>query len=115
MQYYENGPIAQGDVLIRQIDLLPDGLIRISPEDGMYVLAHSETGHSHVVEATPEVEFFQHELNNLVAYMVVKKGQPVIKHLRTWDTHEPYQLKKGVYEIRRQIESSPEGFRRAID
>lgn len=115
MQYYENGPIAQGDMLIRMIDALPVGVVKQSPENGVYVLTHSESGHHHVVDATPAIAFFQHESNNLVAYMVVKKGQPVIKHLRPWDTHEPYQLKQGVYEIRRQIESSPEGFRRAID
>lgn len=115
MRYYEDGPIAQGDMLIRMIDSLPIDVIKQSPQDGVYVLTHSESGHHHVVKATGSIEFFQHEKNNLLAYMVVKKGHPVVKHLRAFDTHEPYKLKPGVYEIRRQIESSPEGFRRAID
>lgn len=115
MKCYEDGPIAQGDMLIRKIGRLPDGVTPALPENGVYVLTHSESGHHHVVDAVSSIEFFQHEQNNLVAYMVVKRGQPVIKHLRPFDTHEPIRLKSGIYEIRRQIESSPEGFRRAID
>jgi len=39
----------------------------------------------------------------------------VIEHHRLFDTHEAMEIKPGIYEIHRQREYTPEGYRRAAD
>ncbi len=121
---------AQGDMLVRVIDKLPDSVKEVT-DKGDYVLAHSETGHNHVVKRQEGVSFYQNDNDPFVAYLVVDpkkvKGSVEVKHLRDHDTHETISffvgdaikgLKDGakkIFEIRRQREYTPEGFRRAQD
>lgn len=109
-----NNCAAQGDMLIRKIDKLPDNVNALKSEDGNFVLAHSETGHNHVVKETPDVQFYQNANDNFIAYLVVN-NEAVVEHMRSHDTHESIMIKQGVYEIRRQREYIQEGFRRAQD
>lgn len=111
----ENLPVAQGDMLIRKVDSLPSDIKPESDENGNYILTHSETGHHHVVKKEDGIEFYQSANDNNVAYLVVNNESAVVEHLRSHDTHAPLKFSKGIFEIRRQIESGPEGFRRAID
>lgn len=104
---------AQGDLLIIVSSAIPTGFSLAKPVDGQHVLAHSETGHHHVVEA-PKVDMFTAENDDFVAYIEVKEPCQVI-HLRGWDTHAPISLDKGIYRINRQREYTPEGYRRAAD
>ena len=62
------------------------------------------------------VEAYEHPTDPLKGYVVVKNdiGADVI-HLRGFDTHETVHLSPGLYEIRRQREYTPEGYRRAAD
>lgn len=113
MKYFNN-IAAQGDMLIRRIDILPDGVKKLQSENGNFILAHSETGHNHVVKEENGIEFYQHANDNFIAYLVVN-NETKVEHMRSFDTHETIALKKGVYEIRRQREYTPEGFRRAQD
>ena len=105
---------AQGDMLIRRIDALPDNAVLAKPENGQYVLAHSETGHNHVVKADPGVKFYNHANDNFIAYLVVD-NDACVEHMRGWDTHKALGFMKGIFEIRRQREYTPEGWRRAAD
>jgi len=105
---------AQGDMLIRRIDALPKNAIKAKSENGSYVLAHSETGHNHVVKESDGVTFYQHANDNFIAYLVVN-NEAKVEHMRGFDTHETINFGKGIYEIRRQREYTPEGFRRAQD
>jgi hypothetical protein len=115
---------AQGDMMITLIDKLPSGVTALKSEDGKFILAHSETGHHHSVKYKPEIEFFANDNNPFIAYLVVDNTvECLIEHERSFDTHETLLLKKPekksngkrVYEIRRQREYMPEGFRRAQD
>lgn len=108
-------PISQGDMDIWRIDEAPADIKPEPSEGGNFILTHSETGHHHVVKETPEIEFYQHANDNNKAYLVVNQEQALVEHLRSHDTHETIALPWGIYEIRRQIESAPEGWRRAID
>lgn len=109
---------AQGDLLILRIENLPAGLTAAKAEDGQFVLAHSETGHNHVIAARPSVRMYATD-DPLLSYLEVieatDKAEAVIEHLRSWDTHESIAVPPGVYEIRRQREYSPEGWRRVAD
>jgi hypothetical protein len=109
---------AQGDLLIRRIDKLPDAVKAQSAENGVFIVAHSETGHNHVIEKHSGVEFYA--ANDLmISYLSVVETcdevETIIKHLRAFDTHEPIKIDPGIYEIRRQREYVPDGWRRVED
>ena len=104
---------AQGDCLIRKIDKLPEGLELAKDDNGKYVVAHSETGHNHVIDKS-NAQLLIDKTNEFIAYLVVDNDTP-IEHQRSYDTHESIMVEKGVYEIRRQREYTPEGYRKAQD
>ena len=104
---------AQGDFLITKIDKLPDNITAEKSEKGNYVVAHSETGHNHVI-AQDNVQFYAANDNEFVAYLKVEKTANII-HMRGFDTHETLRVDPGVYKINRQREYTPEGYRRAAD
>ena len=97
---------AQGDVLFRRIDELPDGAQRIQ-HDGHLVVAHSETGHHHVIDS-PEVELYA-TADPLVSVLRVRAPFDDVVHLRSFDTHETVRLLgnddgPSFFEVRRQRE-----------
>ena len=102
----------QGDIMIRRVEKLPEGVTKQKD----LIVAHSETGHHHVA-AGGEVERYQ--LDGMLSYLVAK-GPVKIEHKRPWDTHETLELlydggPEIVWEIRRQREHTPEGWRRVED
>lgn len=109
---------AQGDFIIRRIEKIPADVVAVKPVDGVIVVAHSETGHNHVMEATHVKAFdVKTEGNNVDIYRMflsVDQSTP-IEHLRSFDTHSPIMVAPGNYEVRRQREYTPQGFRRAAD
>lgn len=130
-----NRPVAQGDLLIIPIKELPKGVLPLklkNPEQ--IVCAHSETGHDHLLATRPtpttaveafipsndeygEIPADQATEANLMEMFLVVTGPDVaeIDHKRSWDTHESIGLTEGVYQLRRQRQYHPEGWRRAID
>jgi len=106
------GICAQGDMLIIPVKKIPKGLKKAEIVNGEYILAHSETGHHHVIDA-PKADVFVTD-DEFKAFMEVITPAE-IKHKRSFDTHESLELPKGKYEIRRQREHTPEGFRKAQD
>jgi hypothetical protein len=50
-----------------------------------------------------------------VSYLDVQTDHADVVHLRGLDTHETLRLPRGTWEIRRQQEWSPEGWRRVED
>ena len=109
---------AQGDLLIRRIAELPKDAKIIEAEKGVFVVAHSETGHNHVIDAMPQVKFFTTG-DPMISYLQVieatDEAETVIRHLRSFDTHESIKVPVGIFEIRRQREYTPEGWRRVED
>lgn len=107
---------AQGDVHFTRITSLPDAAKPIV-SNGKIVVTHSETGHDHVMvldrSETPAVTMYQGD-NPLVAWLEVNRPT-ALEHLRPHDTHEPIMFGPGVYEVRRQREYTPEGWRRVED
>lgn len=109
-------PVAQGDVMLIPVTELPaNGYSATATENGAYIVTHSETGHHHVVMERPNVRMFQDTMDMFRSWLVVE-GEPVdLEHLRSTDTHETLRLEPGIWEVRRQREYSPEGWRRAAD
>lgn len=111
---------AQGDVLIIRRGALPAGLKPLKAADGRVVVTHSETGHDHVMvldkpkgKGKPAVVMYATD-NPLVAWLEVNRPT-ALTHLRPHDTHESIMFGAGVYEVRRQREYTPEGFRQVQD
>lgn len=106
---------AQGDVLFLRVDSVPDGY---EPSDD-HIIAHSDTGHNHVASGDLQV---MRNADDAMRTFLVAKGDVDIVHHRSFDTHEPLRLiydcppaGEVVWEIRRQREHTPEGWRRVED
>ena len=104
--------------MIIRVDSLPTDVEPVSAEHGKIVVAHSETLHDHVMEAT-HVQAFKEKGSvdaREVFKMFLRVDNPTeITHLRSFDTHAPLLVEKGNYVIRRQREHTPEGWRKAAD
>lgn len=110
---------AQGDVLFRRVAAIPTDAVVVPAAGRKLIIAHSETGHHHVMEldrkrGKPAVEMFSAKDNPLLAWLKVNR-QTALEHHRPFDTHEPILFAPGVYEVRRQREYSPEGWRQVAD
>lgn len=113
MRTVTNRPVFQGDLMIRRIDAMPSGAKKAGNEGAHHILAHSETGHHHVIESRAADRFID-ETNTFITYLSVA-SEAEIQHLRDFDTHEPILLAPGIYEVRQQREYVAEGFRRVAD
>lgn len=112
MKTFEN-QAAQGDILIRRIESLPNDAEKQSASEGQYVVAHSETGHHHTV-SEKGVSFYHAANDPMIMYLVTEETADLV-HNRNFDTHETIRFRPGIYEIRRQREYTPEGWRRIAD
>lgn len=106
----------QGDVGFRRVGGLPRDAKPVERK-GPLVVAHSETGHHHVIEDVT-VAHYEVPGDPFVCYLQLGDGDCVSVHQRTWDTHEALKLLGGhgaVWEVARQREHTPEGWRRVED
>jgi hypothetical protein len=104
---------AQGELLFVRVDKIPKEATRATEElNGKIIVGHSETGHHHVVDASKAKMFDTKD--PLLSYLDVNSDVSVV-HEREFDTHEPLRLISGIYEVRRQRESSPEGWKTVQD
>ena len=104
---------AQGDVYIRRIDKLPEGVVEVAPKDGRHILSSSETGHLHVVDSKKTTMY---QLPDSIMDCLLVVHDPVaLEHLRNYDTHEPILFDPGVYHIKRQREYVAGAWRKVQD
>lgn len=104
---------AQGDLYVRR-SAIPTDAKPVAPLGGRYVVAHSETGHDHYV-ADDRVTLWDDPQNPLVCYLRISGPHADVIHARPFDTHETLRLPTGDWEIRRQAEYTPAGWRRVED
>ena len=117
---------AQGDVLFMRIDALPEGA-QPAPDAPEYVVAHSETGHHHVLRS-PGARLYNTEDPTVSVVEMRARGE--VTHLRSYDTHEAVELmgqiddvlaenaqrdKPVYYRVVRQRQATPEGWARVVD
>lgn len=101
---------AQGDVLFRRVEKLPANAQRVKRK-GRVVVAHSETGHDHAID---DLGVVRYEIGDpIVCYLQVNGLHADVVHHRAHDTHATLRLEGGgsIWEVRRQREFSPEGWR----
>jgi hypothetical protein len=122
-----DGIAAQGDLLIVRSDLFTSEEVDPAWEEvisttGTYVVAHSETGHHHVLRATAgsarpallrNIRSENSEITSLVR--VPKDGTAEIVHLRDSHTHGTIILPPGAWYLLRQQRPTPEGWEVVVD
>ena len=114
MKTVSERPSFQGGVMLRRIAKMPEGeFVEVKPQNGRLIVEHSETGHHHIVKERG-AQLLIDSTNEFIAFLSVAEST-VLEHLRSFDTHESYALPPSNYEIRRQREHVPEGWRRAAD
>ena len=106
---------AQGDVLFRRIQQVPRAAAE-RPRDPSepLVVAHSETGHHHVIEARDATWFATNDPR--IGFLRFVGPFVDVRHQRPFHTHETLRLlgeENGstVFEVRRQRDHIPEGWR----
>jgi hypothetical protein len=104
---------AQGDVMFIRVNDLPKNLDVAKEENGKFIVAHSGTGHHHVIDSK-NAQMLIDKTNVFISYIKVSKPTEV-EHQRSFDTHQSLLLAPGNYEVRRQREYVPKGFRRVAD
>lgn len=113
-----NQTAAQGDVYFRRVTSIPAGAVEEKANTkGEIVVTHSETGHNHVMVLdradTPSVQMFNGK-SPLISWLKVNRPT-ALEHQRQHHTHEPILFQPGMYEVRRQQEQTPEGWRQVQD
>lgn len=104
---------AQGDVLFLRVAAIPADA-KLDETRGPIVVAHSETGHHHSIDASG-ARLYRLESDPLICYLQLATDVEVVHH-RPFDTHAPLILSgPGVFEVRRQREYVPGGWRRVED
>lgn len=92
---------AQGEVTFERVEEIPAGYVAAAPDHASgYIVAHSETGHHHVLEREGAEYFPPTKEDALVAFARIVVGAPGnVKHLRQHDTHPAIQLTPGNWKI----------------
>lgn len=106
----------QGEVAVMRVSEIPEGVLskKVQPNNNQYIVAHSETGHHHVLQQVDNVEMYMQD--NLTYFLEVYGETPVeLKHLREFDTHQSLFLTPGKYQINHQQEYTPQGWRKVMD
>lgn len=113
MKEFSGKIVYQGDIAIERVSRRPAGCVAATPASGRLIVAHSETGHHHYVEAAGAR--FYGTSDPLICYLTVSEKFADVVHARQVNPHETFRLPKGTYRIRRQREWTPEGWRAVQD
>lgn len=109
----EQRQIRHGDVLLVPVDSVPASAVRVPPANGELVLAHSESGHHHVIAlATPgAAELYQAEqlrdASTLTGYLRCELPVEISHNKAGPHAHQTLPVPAGTYEIRRAREWNP--------
>ena len=106
---------AQGDVYLIPIKAIPADAAPVAPEQGRYIITHSETGHHHVIAERPDVRQFS-GMDVFRGFLEIAGDEPAeLVHLRDHHTHAPQFIAPGAWLIQRQAAYTPQGWERARD
>ena len=107
--------IPQGDVYLIPIKAIPADAKAVEPENGRFIITHSETGHHHVIIERPDVRQFS-GMDVFRGFLEVSGDVPAeLIHLREHHTHAPQTVAPGAWLIQRQAAYTPQGWERARD
>lgn len=109
---------AQGDILFERIEDIPNDVMESLEHEKTethVIIAHSESGHHHVLERPKTTVYTPKHGAELIAYILVTENT-VLEHQKSGvDAHEAIKFPPGKYQITRGREAMPEGYRRVAD
>jgi hypothetical protein len=87
----------QGEIRINKIEALPAGLVPLEPENGRYIIGHSETGHFHTMTLDLKQVFRDPNppAGMTILYAILQEPS-CLDHERPFDTHESIQVPAGI-------------------
>ena len=113
--WYEDGISRQGDAMFILLDELPDDAVKIESNDPETIIAHSETGHNHVIKSN-DIDFYKASNDDKFGFYIVTKSDTYVTHLRAKDTHDKIYFKKdSIIKLRRHKVYEDGGYKPAID
>ncbi len=92
------------------------GFSRLKPVNGAYIVGHSESGHNHVLEASPGVEVMEREIDGMKVLHAILKN-PTSLRQSAGAPHKEQVVEPGEYFITNNVEYNPflEQARRVAD
>lgn len=100
----------QGDVLIRQVSAIPEGLGRVPLDGGRTILAYGEvTGHAHAVVG--DAELLASDVEEMRERFLRVDREVQVVH----EEHDTITLPPGLYSVGIQAEYAPEEIRTVAD
>ena len=88
--------VTHGELYLLPVSKVPKGK---SSEHSMFVLAHSETGHNHVLQAEPKTTFTVTEVGDAVERFLSVSAPVKLVHQKTFDVHQTRVLAPGDYRV----------------
>lgn len=92
--------VRHGEVVLKQVDSLPKGAELIE-ESNKYMVAHSETGHHHILEVKDKVDMSKIKvyMHNGERYLEVPEMSELWHQKSGSDVHTPHKIVPGIYKI----------------
>lgn len=87
--------IRHGEVILKQINELPKGAM-LEKKTSKHIVAHSETGHHHVLESIDEYEVYNW---NGETYIRLGSVGTLFHEKSGPDVHAPHKITPAVYKI----------------
>ena len=84
-----------GEVILKQIDSLPKE-VKLEKKTKKYIVAHSETGHHHVLESTKDFKVFSW---NGESYIEIPEIAELFHEKSGKDVHTPHKITPSVYKV----------------
>lgn len=110
---------AQGEVHIRRVETVPDGLTPVAPEAGLLIVGHSESGHHHGFRPGPGVQVLEKTKDVpdglRVLYAILENPTALIQDAGT--PHAPIMVDPGAYRltVSREVDPFAGEIRRVAD
>lgn len=92
--------IRHGEVILKPIAGLPKG-VKLVREEKEYIMAHSETGHHHILEVKEKVDMSKIKVYswNGETYLEVPEMTELWHQKTGNDVHKPHKVSKGFYKV----------------
>ncbi len=99
---------AQGEVNVKRIDCIPDGLMEVAAEKGTFIIGHSESGNTHVIDA-PGVRVMERikDVPSGMRMLYAIVVNPTMLRQNAASPHEGIALAPGMYSLKISREFDP--------
>lgn len=100
--------VRHGEVILKQIDILPKEA-KLEKKVKSYIVAHSETGHHHVLESVKDFKVYFWKGDR---YLEVPEMAKLLHEKTGKDTHKTHKIIPGIYKI--NIKKNFDYFKKAM-